>query len=473
MLPLLLTILAVTGAAPQDSAAIRVAPLRYELELRLDMDAERLDGVVRILLANTSDAPVVEVPLLLYRLMDVTDARAGGRPAPFQQRVTVFTDFSKLQVNAVRVTLGTALAPGDTTQVELTYGGHLLGYAETGMAYIRDRIDPAFTIIRDDALAFPLVGYPSSAVNRAASAPSYGYVARITVPESLVVANTGRLTARTTVTGRTTYVFHSVRPSWRMDFAIGDYALIEQGPLRIYHFRSDSAGAAAVARAARRGLDLFERWFGPLRGDPSLTIIEIENGFGSQSAPGTIIQAAAAFRDTTRDRELYHELAHFWNAPDADRPSSRWNEGLSSFLEYLALEELRGQPLIDQRAERLLDWLRSIAPRQPDLARVPPADYGRAQMTDFSYSVGALAFYLLYRVTGPEDFRAIIGGHYRRSSATGATTEEFLRFARATARADVEPLLQDWFRTARWLELVRGGARAEDLVRRYRAAGAR
>ncbi len=456
---------------PPDSAVLRVTPTRYELTVRIDYEAQRLEGTARITVRNFSDTPVTEVPLQLYRLMEIRTADVNGTPAPWTQRVVAVSDFSKLQVTQAVVTLPGPLPPGGTIEVQVRYDGHLLGYAETGMAYVRDHIDPSFTILRDDGLAFPRVGYSSIVVNRRAPFPSYDYLARITVPESLVVVNGGRLVERTTAVGWATYVYRSVKPSWRMDFAIGDYAVIQDGPIRVAYLRRDSLGARRIAASARRSLDLFTAWFGKLPGDQSLTIVELEDGYGSQADVAAIMQTAAAFRDSTRDPELYHEVAHLWNPPETDRPSPRWNEGLSSFLEDLAEEQFTGRPAAGAHADRLLDWLRSIAPRREQLTRVPLIDYGKEQMTDFSYSEGALLFHLLYGVVGPERFRAIIGGFSRQYATTGASTSDLTAYASRTARMDLKRLFDDWVYTTGWWPAIKDGATYAELVRRYQATG--
>lgn len=453
-----------------DSAVVRVTPTRYVLTVRIDYEERRLEGTARITLRNFSNGPVSEVPLLLYRLMEVRAAEVNGTAARWTQRVVAFSDFSTLQATHARITLPAPLLPGGTVDLQVRYDGHLLGYAETGMAYVRDHIEPSFTILRDDALAFPRIGYPSVAVNRRAPFPSYDYLARITVPESLVVVNGGRLMERTAATGWATYVYRSVKPSWRMDFAIGDYAVIEEGPIRVAYLRRDSVGAKRVAASARRSHDLFTQWFGRLRGEPSLTILELEDGYGSQADVAAIMQTAAAFRDSTRDRELYHEVAHLWNPPEKDLPSPRWNEGLSSFLEYLAQEQFTGRPVADARADQLLDWLREIGPRRERLTRVPPIDYGKEQMTDYSYSVGALLFHLLYGVVGPERFRAIIGDFARQYATTGGSIADLVALANRTAQMDLRKLFDDWVHTAGWWSAIMSGATYAELVRQYQPA---
>jgi aminopeptidase N len=306
--------------------------------------------------------------------------------------------------------------------------------------------------------------------NRRAPLPSYDYVARITVPESLVVVNGGRLVGRTVEGRQATYVYRSVKPSWRMGFAIGDYGVIEEGPIRVAYLRRDSLGARRVGANARRAVDLFTTWFGPLPGEASLTILELEDGYGSQADVAAIMQTAAAFRDSTRDRELYHEVAHLWNPRSTDLPSPRWNEGLSSFLEYLAVETFSGKPVASARADQLLDWLRSVAPERPRVTQVPLVNYGNEQMTDYSYSVGALLFHLLYGVVGPERFRAIIGEYSRQYATPGGSTRELAALAGRRGPAGVKTLFDTWVFTTGWWPAIKDGATYAELVRQYQAS---
>lgn len=395
----LLLVLATTGA----NAQVVLAPTHYQLECQLDFDAEIVRGTSRIDLRNPSSDSVREASLLLYRLMRVKTVRDGrGRALPFRQAVVAFDDFQKLQVNHVMVDLSAPLAPGARTTIEVHFDGHLLGYTETGMLYVKDRIDRTFTILRPDAYAYPQPGYPSSAVNRSAPAWSFSYLARITVPRGLSVANGGRLDGSEPRGSATTFQFSSLRPSWRMDFAIAPYSALTAGPVRVFHLPGDEVGAAGVARAAEQALNVYARWFGPRRESVPVTIIEIPDGWGSQADVTTIIQSAAAFKDPERYREVYHELSHLWDVPSSDRPSPRLNEGLASFLEYLVTQELSGTPVVDRRANQLIAWLRTSVQDHQDWRTVPLVDYGRARLTDLSYSVGALYFDLVYRLVGPE-----------------------------------------------------------------------
>lgn len=460
---------AAEGQAVGEQAVV-VSPLHYDLAIRIDYASETIRGTASVVIANPTSRPVLAVSFLLYRLLRVDSAttdRGGGGPLEFTQQVTAFSDFGKLQVNHVVVTLPEPLLPNAQTVIRLVYGGHLLGYAETGMRYIQDHVDPDFTILRDDAWAYPKPGYPSLSALRAAPDPSFTYDARITVPRDLVVANGGRLIARDAEGESLTYRYASLVPSWRMDFAIARYRQLAEGPVRIFYMEGDEDGALAVGRAARWALDTLASWFGPLHGERSLTFIEIPDGWGSQADVTTIIQTAAAFRDSTRHDEVYHEVSHLWNVPANDRPSPRWEEGLASFLQYLLTQVSTGEQSVDARADQLIERLREQLPGHPEWRQFPMFDYGSEFMTDLSYRVGAVMFDLLYRLSGSAAFNEMIGGYYQQFGSTGGTTDDFVRLASGISPTDLTPLFRDWIYTTGWTERIEANDGIDDLLRHY------
>lgn len=455
------------AAAPPERPSLQ--PTRYELDLGVDFKEGRIAGSARITLKNSGASPVREASFLLYRLMTVTKVQdAKGEAIPFRQVVVAFQDEPKRQTNQVLVPIAPPLQPGKSAIVKIDYGGYLAGYVETGSLYIKDRVDEAFTIIRQDADAYPTVRVPSYAANRAAGLPDFDYLARITVPESHVVANGGTLAERTVHDGRATYVYRNIKPAWRMDFAIARFGTLEGPGLRVFHLPEDREGAKRVIGAAGASMALYKEWFGPLRDSPEFTVIEIPDGWGSQADVTSILQAAAAFRDPARLHEVYHEISHLWNVPSLDRPYCRWNEGLASFLEDLTQERLDKTPLLDKRAERMADWLVGRAGEEPRLKSVPMIDYGKEEMTGYSYSAGALMFYALHRLVGQDSFDAIVGGYYQKYQATGASTEQFVSHAQAAAGRDLAPFFNDWLYSTRWYEILASGVKVQDLADRYR-----
>jgi hypothetical protein len=451
------------GGPAHAAAGAAVLPTRYDLRVSVDPEGQRLSAHARILLTNGTSRPVPEITLLLYRLLAVSGLRCEERPCRYQQRVASLTDFEPFQVNVITVRLGAPLPPGQSTAVAVDYAGLLLGYAETGMAYIQDRIDADFALLRHDAFAYPVVAGPSLEAVRGAASASFDYRLSVDVPSPLVVANGGRLASRTPRPGGEVFVYESAAPSWRMDVAVGRYVLLEDGELRVFHLQEDAEGGRRVLAAARAAHRLFESWFGPAGRPGGLAVIEIPAGWGSQADVTTIVQSADAFRDAERLHEVLHEVAHLFDVPAGDRPPPRWNEGLATFLANLADEALTGRAVESPRAARTLARLQEGLASNPAWRTTPLARYGSAGMTDLSYSVGSLFFHLLHRQVGPVRFRALIAELRRRHGATGATTAQLADLARERLGPEVEPLLQDWLLTAGWTARIAAAPSLEGL----------
>jgi hypothetical protein len=338
------------------------------------------------------------------------------------------------------------------------------------MLYVQDRIDPAFTILRTDAFAYPEVGYPSLSANSGWANRGFHYEIQVSVPDSLHVANGGRLVGVSRREGRATYVYRDIQPAWRLDIAIAPYRELVEGGSRVVYFPADSAGAARVMRAVRSSLALFQEWFGPLAGDTGFSVIEIPNGWGSQADRTAIIQAAAGFQDSTRIREVYHEVSHLWNAPSTDSAPSRWNEGFATFLESAAAQVLDSAE--DHLVPDVINRLRSWYVRRPEHAGIAMIDYGRHQITGLSYSTGGLMFSILDRVVGRENFRRIMGGFYRRFVRSGATTQEFAEYVAAAGGPPVCAVLKDWLLSVDGWRNLESGEDPEAMISRYRQTAA-
>ncbi|MFV1958702.1 MAG: hypothetical protein ACC662_04745 [Planctomycetota bacterium] len=427
-----------------------IRPIRYELDLSLDFDRRRLEGEVVLEVRNDGPDAVADVPLLLNRRLRVERAAPGLR---VDQAVVPVAGLPAMEINQVLVGLPEPLPPGGTTRLGFRYAGGIGDYVATGMRYIRDRIDPSFTIVRMDAHAYPVLGVPDLAVLRAADRPAFDWRARIDVQVGLVAACGGRptgTTGTTGTTGRAVHTFESLRPSWRMDFAIAPFETLSRGDLRVHHLPGDGAGAARVLRGVEDAFRLFSEWFGPLLDPSPFTVIEIPDGWGSQADVTCILQTAAAFRDPQRLVEVYHEVSHLWNPPDLDRPSPRLNEGLATFLQYEIADRLDRTSRREDAVARTIARLRERRGEDEMLREVPFADYGRAGRTDLSYTVGLLLFDALERRVGTEAFRALVGGFYRTCAARGARTEDFVRLAVETAGADLEAFFREWLFTTAW-----------------------
>ena len=458
-----------TGQSFDDKVLI-LQPVQYDLQLFPDFETGRLEGEVEISFVNIGEDPTSELPMLLYRMMSITRLEdAGGRPIPFTQTVVMAYGTDILQLNYVDAELPRPLLPGDTSTVRLSYGGQLRGYTETGMLYVQDRIDPEFSLIRNDAWAFPLIQYPSPRANGSLPIqPSFQYHAEVTVPDSLTVAALGRLVSSESVEGKTTFVYESQKPAWRMDFAIAQYDILERDGHRVFFFQEDREGAERVMEGLADCLALYGDWFGDLEGNPRFNVMEIPSQWGSQADVTGILQTADAFKDPGMRTQLYHEISHLWNATDTEAQSPRWNEGLAMFLQKLAAEELDGDSTREEKMARTVETSLSRLEGDPETARVPLIEWGKQGLTNRSYREGAIAFDVLFRVLGQEEFNTVIGGYYHKFAETGGTTEAFIDYANEATEGRLEGYFQDWFLTARWYDQLKSGLTTEEIAAGYR-----
>ncbi len=444
---------------------VRVTPQQPErLGLATTRDGS-LKGSVMHEITNMSELPATEVPLNVGRLLTVISVRGpDGRSLEFEQNVAVFTDSPRQQVTHVRIRLPQALEPGGQTRLTLEYGGYLVGYTETGSLYIQDRIHEDFSILREDAFAWPALGTLTRSVNWVAPRSDFDFVARMNVPDRFTVASGGTLVERTVQNGRATFVYASVAPVPFLNLPIAEFGMTERAGVRVYFLPEDSVGAQRVLERAVGGLALLESWFGPLGVEPDLAVMEIPDMWGSQaSLTGGIIQTASAFKDVRYMSQLYHELTHLWNAPDTDRPSARWNEGLATYLSRRMAARLDSWDGMEKYAQDIVTGLLENAGRTPEVAAVPFGRYGEAGVTGLSYRVGFLMFYLLHGSLGDEAFDAAVGGHYQAHRETGGSFEDLLARLDAAADKDLTPFFRDWVHTTAWYDRLADGASLSEL----------
>ena len=118
-------------------------------------------------------------------------------------------------------------------------------------------------------------------------------------------------------------------------------------------------------------------------------------------------------------------------------------------------------------------WLLDFLEKRPELREFPMIEYGERGQTDLAYSVGMLMFDVLHRTLGREAFDRVIGGFYARYADSGASTDDFARFASEASGRDLTPLFDDWMYTTRWYDRMKAGETTEDVAAGYRAAMAR
>jgi aminopeptidase N len=448
---------------------IYLKTIDYKLNLNIDYKNEKLIGKCQITVLNPTDEPIQQIPILLYRLMKVKSVKDDqGINIPFRQRVLSFDDWEVLQVNYIEVILEKPIPKRREKKITIEYEGYILGYTETGMLYVKDRIDPEFTIIRPDCKAYPEIGYPSWKVSRAAGLQNFNYSIEITVPDSFIVANGGQLTNKVFNNGLVTYTYQNIKPAWRMDIAIAKYEILEKGNNKIFYFPEDSVGAAKVMQALTKSFDLYTEWWGELHDFQVFTVIEIPDGWGSQADVTSIIQTSSAFKDEKQLHQIYHEISHLWNVKLNDTFSPRWNEGLATFLQYLLVEKFEQRKILDQVTDRIYNRLKETFQKNPQYQEIPLIEFGKENITELSYSMGMLMFQVLYNLVGEQEFNEIIGSFYQKYYKSGATSNEFVQHAKDISEFDLMKFFNDWFLGTQYFNYLKEGLLIDEIVLKYR-----
>jgi aminopeptidase N len=444
--------------------------LAYNLDMNIDFETEKLLAECKITFSNNSDRSIGHIPLLLYRLLSVKSVTAeDNMPIPFTQKIVSVSGREKLQVNFIEIQLQTKLQPHEQKTINMEYDGYLLGYTETGWLYVRDHIGKDFTIIRTDGFGYPIAGYPDSEEMWAIVKESYDYRAQITVPEDVLVANGGELDDKIPKDNKTTWIYKSRKPSWRMDFAVSGYRLLTGNDNKVFYFPQDSLGARSIMTALKNSLNLYTNWFGPLDNFPGYSIIEVPEGYGSQQDITCSMLTADNFKSADKMEGLYHEISHLWNVKSLDKQPCRVeSEGYAQFTQFLALEKLENREnAVAEAAQRYIDRLRKNFNEKKELQTIPIKDYGVRDMTEYSYTLGMVMFAVLYNKVGEKDYNKMIGSFYKKYHAAGATLDDFTRHFSSAASVNLDRFFDEWIYTTKAISHIMDGKTYTDLLELY------
>jgi hypothetical protein len=453
----------------------------YELSMRFDLEQRgpsaplnTLSATAGITFVNKNEQPVTQVPVILYRLLQVEEVRnAKAEALRFTQRLERLDGWELYQANVVTIDLDRPLPAGDTTTIEIDYAGPMVGIQESGMLYVQDSLDPEFTIVRAESAIYPHLAEPTmdSLLYRfGRGGDAFDQLVSITVPDNVVVASGLMLNDTRKKDGMTTWDYRSLLPNSQIIVPIAAYEVIEMAAVRIYFFAEDKEGAQRVAKGISGAMTLFEDWFGALAQDSSFAVVEIPEWYGSQALRPTVILDARAFRSPASMPELYHEISHFWNVKDPSLTPARWDEGLAMYLQEIVWREL------DDDSEDLAStWnnafkgLRRQLEEHPEYRDVPLILAGERNLTSvLSYRGGQLMFALLERRLGKERLLELLGAFYQTHADSGATSREFAEFVVSQAPS-AERIIDEWFLGGQYSDLVLAESSFDALVLRYQS----
>jgi hypothetical protein len=165
------------------------------------------------------------------------------------------------------------------------------------MAYVRDRIGTEYTLLRPDALAYPMLAKASVQSYTEAYEMRFTYQEEIAVPNGFTVASGGIPQATSSKGAVQTFRFASRIPTWRMDIAVAQFKVVKNrlGNLVVYSLLHDQSRAETLMKEMERVLTFYSNRFGSANRANLYTVIEIPDGWGSQASDFYILQEAGAF----------------------------------------------------------------------------------------------------------------------------------------------------------------------------------
>jgi hypothetical protein len=457
--------------------------LDYHLSIRLNLEQHEafaplntLSATARITFLNKNESPVGQIPAILYRLLKVDSVRNGNsEPLQFTQRLDSLEGWDLYQANLITIDLDRPVPSGERATIEIDYAGPIVGMRESGMLYVQDSLDPAFTIIRPESAAYPHLADPtrtSLEYRFGRGNDTFDQVASVTVPDALVVASGLDLSEKRARDGWTTWEYRSNQPASQIILPVAPYEVLETAAARIYFFPEDREGAQRVAKGIARAMALLEDWLGPPGSRASFAVVEIPEWYGSQALRPTVIQDAGAFRDAGAMPELYHEISHFWNVTDPSPAPSRWDEGLAMYLQEITHQELdQGAENLASTWETTFQWLKRQLDEHPEYRGVPLIRAGELNLTSvLSYGGGQLMFALLHYRLGVDQLLALLREFNEAHVASGATSMGFAEFVLRQAPSS-KRIIEDWFLGGEYSELVLSRPNFAALVQRYGTDG--
>lgn len=353
---------------------------KYDLDIRLEPDQQRLGARGHITLRNDSTQPQRIVALQISSSLNWRSIRVDAKPVQFvSQPYTSDIDHTGGLSEAI-VTLPTEIKPKDFVEIEIGYEGvvplDVIRLTRVGVPdqiakhSSWDQISPSFTAVRG---AGYVAWYPITTESadfsegnslfevadrwKAREAASE-FKVRLTSssetaggPSSLMICSPGGekpasvkpVDEKNSQPSSSTSLVSAECFSSRLGavtptFAMANYQEGSKPPLFLFSLPGDEAGAATYSSALAPATKFVSEWFGP----PSAPVA-IADFFDPNSAPfesGTLLMASMAAEDSKlAGINVVHELVHA-----AVRSSRPWvYEGLAHFAEAMYREQQGGR----------------------------------------------------------------------------------------------------------------------------------
>lgn len=440
---------------------------KYDLEIRLEPEQQRLGARGRITLRNDSAKPQKVVALQISSSLNWRAIRVDGKAVQFvSQPYESDIDHTGALSEAI-VTLPAEIKPKDSVEIEIGYEGVILLDAtrltrvgvpeELAKRTSWDQIGRSFTAVRG---AGYVAWYPITTESADFSEGNSLFEvvdrwkvreAQATVDINLCTQFTGSTSpnilmnepARKEGSGggadhHTCSGYHfeqlgTVTPT----FAVAEYVHESKPPLNLFSLPGHEAGAAKYASAFKPASEFVTEWFGK-PGAP-VAIADFADPHSAPFESGTLLLASMATEDTKlAGINLVHELVH--SAVWSPRP---WMyEGLAHFAEAMYREQQGGR----QAALDLLGIHRAtFLEAEKDVAADPGKNTGQPLATTFEEiyfrSKAAYVWWMLRDMVGDDALKSAIGKYRAADDKDPKYVEQLVA---AAGKRDLSWFFDDW-----------------------------
>jgi aminopeptidase N len=246
--------------------------------------------------------------------------------------------------------------------------------------------------------------------------------------------------------------------------------MIEKNRNKVFCFSADSARAETMLEVLVKTTETYSDWFGDMKDYKGYTIIEVPEGYGSQADVTSFCLTADYFKNPKENTGIYHELSHIWDVKPLEAEPCRFeSEGRAQFLQFLLSQRFDDKSdAISNAVQRYLDNIRKDFTENEGYQSIAVKDYGIADITEYSYTLGMVIFAMFYDLAGEENFNKAIRSYFSAFYQKGATLEDFLNCCKKYAPFNAEKFFNDWIYSTNAVKLIVEGTSYEDLKSLYR-----
>ncbi len=446
---------------------------KYDLEIRLEPEQQRLGARGKITLRNDSAHPQKVVALQISSSLNWRSIRVDGKAVQYVSQPYMSDIDHTGALSEAIVTLPAEIKPKDSVEIEIGYEGVIpldttrltrIGVPEDIAKHSSwDQISPSFTAVRG---AGYVAWYPITTESADFSegnslfevvdrwkAREAGSELKVKFSYSQIPADAfgsllcgveksyhGGMVGTNTETGP---IEDGVECAWSPlgtvtpTFVKARYLSPKRTQVGLFSFPGNEGGAAAYANAFEPAAKFVTSWFGQPHGN-----VEVADFADPNSAPfesGTLLLASMAREDSKlAGINLVHELVH------SALPSSRpWvYEGLAHFAEAMYRQQQGGR-------QAALDFLglhrAAFLDSEKEVSAAPQKNPGQPLATTFDEtyyrSKAAYVWWMLRDMVGDDALKQAIGKYRAENDKNPKYVEQLVE---AASKRDLGWFFDDW-----------------------------